>query len=373
MFTLDPATKLLLSTVVLLLLLKAVALTRHRGRLPVPGLLLYLVWPGVDPAPFRCRRAGLVIDHARLFRGARFAGLGLVAVILTALAQEPTGLAGLASLLCLLHFGLGEILPWLARWAGWPANPLFDRPYAAASLGDFWSRRWNLGFVGMNHLFFARPLTRRLGPAGALLAIFAISGLFHEVAISWPAGSTPGPPFLYFALHGLLVLAERRWAIQGRAWTNFWLLAPLPYLFPMEFRAAFILPLFDALHDLLVARPLGWYVDWALWLAGTSHFIVLIATVQVPTRLGWREDLPKLTSMNRKLFHVATGYLAACIAGFGAMTLLLHREMMRGEYAGLLLCGFFGLFWLARLVIDLLYYRHDDWPPGAELALGQCS
>ena len=44
--------------------------------------------------------------------------------------------------------------------------------------------------------------------------------------------------------------------------------------------------------------------DWlslALWLAAAGHFCVLIASFQVPYRLGWKEDLTKLTAFNRKL------------------------------------------------------------------------
>jgi alginate O-acetyltransferase complex protein AlgI len=52
-----------------------------------------------------------------------------------------------------------------------------------------------------------------------------------------------GLPTGYFLLHGLLVLAERRWAIQRRAWALFWILAPVPMLFHPWFVRAIIVPL----------------------------------------------------------------------------------------------------------------------------------
>jgi hypothetical protein len=33
---------------------------------------------------------------------------------------------------------------------------LFDRPLAARTLNDFWTRRWNLPFVEMNRRLFMR-------------------------------------------------------------------------------------------------------------------------------------------------------------------------------------------------------------------------
>src|SRR6266700_4176187 len=49
---------------------------------------------------------------------------------------------------------------------------------------------------------------------------------------------------------------------------------------------------------------------------------------------------------------------------FGILTLLLHAELLRGDKAALALASFIGLYWLARLVIDGVYYHHDAWPQG---------
>ena len=67
----------------------------------------------------------------------------------------------------------------------------------------------------------------------------------------------------------------------------------------------------------------------ALWLAGIGHFVVLIASFQVPRRLGWREDLAKLTPFNRKLMWVHGGFAVLTIIAFGVLILTLHREILR--------------------------------------------
>jgi hypothetical protein len=113
--------------------------------------------------------------------------------------------------------------------------------------------------------------------------------------------------------------------------------------------------------------------DWfslMLWLAAAGHFCVLIASFQVPYRLRWKEDLAKLTSFNRKLMWVHGGFAIFTIIAFGAMSLALHKEMLRGDRAALALACFIGFYWLLRIIVDLTYYSHQDWPSGTAFQIG---
>lgn len=114
----------------------------------------------------------------------------------------------------------------------------------------------------------------------------------------------------------------------------------------------------------------GRILSCALWLAGLGHFCVLIASFQVPRRLGWKADLAKLTPFNRKLMWVHGGFAVFTIMAFGAMTLFLHNEMLRGDKAALAIAGFIGVYWTARIVVDFTYYHHSDWPRGPGFVLG---
>jgi hypothetical protein len=117
-------------------------------------------------------------------------------------------------------------------------------------------------------------------------------------------------------------------------------------------------------------RTIEEWMSLALWLAGAGHFVVLVASFQVPYRLGWKEDLAKLTSFNRKLMWVHGGFAIYTIVSFGVLTLLLHDEMLRGERAGLALAAFIGIYWLLRVVVDFTYYDHSDWPQGRAFVVG---
>src|ERR1700756_4899250 len=107
-----------------------------------------------------------------------------------------------------------------------------------------------------------------------------------------------------------------------------------------------------------------------LWLAGVGHFVILIASVQVPSRLGWKEDLKQLTPFNRKLLWVQGAFTVLTIIAFGALTFALHAELLRGDRAGMGLAAFIGLYWTARILVDALYFSHADWPKGKQFVIG---
>ena len=108
----------------------------------------------------------------------------------------------------------------------------------------------------------------------------------------------------------------------------------------------------------------------ALWLAAAGHFCLLGASFQVPHRLGWKEDLAKLTVFNRKLMWTYGGFTVLTIIAFGALTYTLHEELLRGERAALALAFFIGVYWTARVAVDFFYFGHAHWPQGWLLRVG---
>ena len=106
-----------------------------------------------------------------------------------------------------------------------------------------------------------------------------------------------------------------------------------------------------------------------LWLAAAGHFVILIASFQVPYRLHWREDLENLLPFNRKLLWVQGGFTVLTIIAFGTLTLALHTELLRGDRAALSLACFIGTYWSARVAVDALYFSHQDWPRGKQFAV----
>lgn len=110
--------------------------------------------------------------------------------------------------------------------------------------------------------------------------------------------------------------------------------------------------------------------DQDLWCAGVAHFVILLASFQVPHRLGWKKDLAQLLPFNRKLLWVQGGFTVMTIVAFGTLTLVLHQEMLRGDRAALALTCFIGIYWTARIVVDAVYFSHADWPKRQAFVVG---
>src|SRR5579863_7739119 len=91
--------------------------------------------------------------------------------------------------------------------------------------------------------------------------------------------------------------------------------------------------------------------DLDLWLAGAGHFVILIASAQVPSRLRWKQDLAQLMPFNRKLLWVQSGFTVLTIVAFGTLTLVLHAELLRGERAALGISCFIGIYWATRILV----------------------
>jgi hypothetical protein len=108
----------------------------------------------------------------------------------------------------------------------------------------------------------------------------------------------------------------------------------------------------------------------ALWLAGIGHFTLLFASFQVPFRLGWKKDLAQLTDFNRKLMWVYAGTTLLTIIAFGTLTFVLHDAFLARDRAAVALAVFMAVFWTLRVIVDVAYLQHIDWPKGPAFVLG---
>lgn len=150
----------------------------------------------------------------------------------------------------ILHFGLLNISTGFWRYCGVDAYALFNEPWKAKTLNEFWSKRWNIAFSEMTSIAVFRPLRARFGSSAALLTAFMFSGILHELAISVPVQEGYGLPMLYFVLQGLGVLLEKigiqkkpiwfKNTVITRIWLLFWLIIPLPLLFHKSFATKII-------------------------------------------------------------------------------------------------------------------------------------
>ena len=219
-----------------------------------------LLWPGMDARAFLDAAARPERPPAAewLFAaGKTMAGAALVWIV-APLAAAPLlkGWIGLVGMIFILHFGTFHLLSLGWRSAGVKAEPIMRAPILATSLGDFWGRRWNLGFRDLAHDLLFKPLAPRFGAAAAGFAVFLASGLVHDLVISVPAGGGYGLPTGYFALQGLGVSIERSrsgrefglgWGIRGWIFVALFTAGPAIALFHPAFIREVWLPFMTAI------------------------------------------------------------------------------------------------------------------------------
>ncbi|MBX0288274.1 membrane bound O-acyl transferase family-domain-containing protein [Halomicroarcula sp. F28] len=346
-------------------------------------LLYWTVWPGVRPDKFLQPEEYSEPDSAMFVVGYAYLLAGGLLGLASLLAVPYIGLAGstwllVAGFLAAVHQGLGRILPFGLRWLGYPVEPLFNSPMQSQGVADFWSDRWNKPFIGMNRLFLTGPLASRVGIKVAAGLAFLVSGLIHELAISFPAGAGWGLPFLYFVVQAVLYTVEQEFfpapadsnSMLRRAWTAIAVVGPVPLLFHGPFRMTFIAPLLETGRALLLAYPLEAYVSAGLWVGAVGHFMILGASFQVPEELDWETDLAQLKPLNRKVMWTYGGYIVMMIVSFGVMTALFHEQLAAGTPVALGLAGLIVLFWTVRVLVDFFYYDHEDWPDGVYYVVG---
>ncbi|KAF9446307.1 hypothetical protein P691DRAFT_804382 [Macrolepiota fuliginosa MF-IS2] len=112
----------------------------------------------------------------------------------------------------------------------WP--PMFDSPWLATSLTEFWARRWHQIFRDIFISVGSKPLSMLIGRFGSVIGAFLISGILHDFGL-WGMGrgaefSTVGG---YFLIQGLGIVLEHTWrhftgarvsGTMGRVWTLCW-------------------------------------------------------------------------------------------------------------------------------------------------------
>ena len=146
----------------------------------------------------------------------------------------------------MFHYGVLRLNTAFWRWVGFPVRTLFRNPIATTGFKDFWGARWNLGYSQMMARAVQKPLTPKFGSKGAIFAVFLVSGLFHELAITVPAMQGYGLPTLFFLFHGIAILLEKKPHRLIGALCLLTLVVGLPILFPPRFVNEIIRPVEEA-------------------------------------------------------------------------------------------------------------------------------
>lgn len=116
--------------------------------------------------------------------------------------------------------------------AQWP--PVFNDPWNATSLSEFWAKRWHLLFRDIFVNIGGVPASHLFGRAGGVLGAFFVSGLLHYIGLFGLGNGSDALGMIgFFMLNGCGVILEAFWkrrtghrvgGLLGRGWTALCLL-----------------------------------------------------------------------------------------------------------------------------------------------------
>ena len=206
----------LLAVALLGLLMKGLAAIRMRAlHSPLRPFAFTLLF---SPTSFaRCRPVAAVpkvLREAALLLVALVVSCGLYWKLVRA-SQPPVFV--LSYLAAGPLIGVTELLACLVSFLSLPGGYLLPRghekPWLARGPADFWGRRWNLWFSDWFRFAIFQPMRRR--PALAVVVVFFVSGVMHELVVNLPllviTGRAPlGSMMIYFLLQASALLVERR-------------------------------------------------------------------------------------------------------------------------------------------------------------------
>jgi hypothetical protein len=80
-----------------------------------------------------------------------------------------------------------------------------------------------------------------------------------------------------------------------------------------------------------------------------------------PGRLGWKEDLARLTPLNRQIFLVHTFFIVLVVTMMGILSLAFAGELLAPSPLARVVLAGLTLFWGARLVVQWFVYDKSLW------------
>jgi hypothetical protein len=91
--------------------------------------------------------------------------------------------------------------------------------------------------------------------------------------------------------------------------------------------------------------------------------LLLLAAIHplMPKELGWKEDLPKLTLVNRQVFLVHTAFIVLTLVLMGALALVYAEELAAPGRLARAVLGGLAIFWGARMFTQQFVYDRSLW------------
>ncbi|MFL5342224.1 MAG: hypothetical protein ACJ8F7_18920 [Gemmataceae bacterium] len=108
-----------------------------------------------------------------------------------------------------------------------------------------------------------------------------------------------------------------------------------------------------------------------LLLAGVGQLILAVGSLAIPRVLRWSDDLAKVRPLTRQVFWTYAGYIWATNVAFGLLSVSMPAALCGGGALAAAVTGFITLYWLARVVIQFVYFDRSSAPPGVRFKVAE--
>ena len=98
-----------------------------------------------------------------------------------------------------------------------------------------------------------------------------------------------------------------------------------------------------------------------LRLVGVLMAALALVNVFVPRRLNWREELSRVSLLNRQIFRVHTFFLIVVLALSAALLLTCADALLEPTRLSRAILAGLTLFWGLRMLIQWVYYSPAVW------------
>ncbi len=102
-------------------------------------------------------------------------------------------------------------------------------------------------------------------------------------------------------------------------------------------------------------------MEWNIRIVGCLMLIIACLHAFFPRWFHWREELPRLSTLNRQIFVVHTLFIVLILVMFGLLFLIHARTMLSAGELGRLVFFGVGVFWATRFVVQTCYYHPSLW------------
>jgi len=94
---------------------------------------------------------------------------------------------------------------------------------------------------------------------------------------------------------------------------------------------------------------------------GVIMAVLVVVNLFVPGRLRWREELARVSLVNRQIFQVHTVFIILILAMFAVLLLTSADALLEPTRLSRLILGGLTIFWGLRMLTQWFYYSPAIW------------